>query len=300
MLPDLRSPPVLFAKNALMELIVPDDEERLFWMQVILPKGFRRISLDEVPFGEALQELSSNDLFGRSDPLVLDHLEKLKGKEKSSLQQAIEHARRPLLLASKSREGHFSRMKKERPIYDLSQEKAWEKEKRLQKIIYEALEIEKRRSKEAFVEDLLQRVGPDLPRLMLELKKIFIYTEEPLLERRMLELLVPYTRERLLWQWADEWIWKGSCRLEQEIDSDLFFPLLAVFRKELSNALHLIEGGSVSLPLKILQEKERKAKLWGKEKVVGGLMELFRIEFMAKDGIKSLGALLSTFAAKWV
>lgn len=129
---------------------------------------------------------------------------------------------------------------KEGVILDLSEEKSWEKEKRLAE---EAFFIAAKHGKKIFASEaslLVERSGMSLPLLRSEVEMAAVAAGmREVISRADIEAMPSLTQEPTLWKIAEAMVFEG--RFSQVAEGD-FFPFLPQLREQVRQALILSEG----------------------------------------------------------
>ncbi len=290
---------------------VSDDFERAKVIDLILSYisiPASRYSAADCDLRDCLDAMQSLSLLGES-VVVLDEVEKLSKKQLELLGNRLSSPAGYVLLGSRSKTAQLTAVvEKEGVVFDLLEEKPWDKEKRLaEQLVERAKNAGKRLSPEA-APFLIERLGADSALLESEIDKLICYTgERPLIGREDILAISPASRTATLWQTAEEVIWeRGEFPV---LDSSAFHGLIPALRNQLHLGLSLstlIEEKCPSdqwsryLPKlwpKTLEKRSSQAASLGTAYFRKGLEKLFEIELLSRSNSTQYRALLDLFRA---
>lgn len=269
------------------------------------------------PVGDLIQQLNTRPLFGSFALLFFDGVERLKKEEAEGLLYYLinpSHSSFLVLGASSSKilGEMYQKAKKEMVVLDLSDEKPWERQRRLaEELAEEAKKAGKTVSSEAAAY-LFEHVGLDMPGLCQELAKLVCFVgERPLIQKADAEKICVSRVELTSWQLSEKVIWgKESIGAEKKEDLSFILPFIGGLRYQLQIGLQLAElaqkGASGQEIARLLPQlrpqtldkylpivRQKKAAYFRK-----GLHALFELEFSAKSASIDLGTLFDRFLAK--
>jgi len=244
-----------------------------------------------------LGHLNTRSLFGGQSLAVVDRI------VKSDPLLAYLQAPNPeacLILASpamKPAADLYQKGKKEMVVLDLSEEKPWERQRRLQ----EWLLVEAKKEGKVLQSDalgyLFENVGPDMPGLHQEFLKTLCYVgERAAITLKDVQAISPQRSLATAWQLAEGVVW-GKEAVPEEKTSDVGFLLmfLGQLRYHFQTGLRLAEYLEKKLhPAEIarqfptlrshtLEKYVAGAKAQKKEYFRRGLTSLFELEFALKS-----------------
>lgn len=234
-------------------------------------------------FSDALELLETKGLFGPS-VVFFDGVDKLK---KGDLEALTKFVARPspfayLVLGSgKSCEPLYLAGKKEMVALDLSQEKPWEREKRLLSwLVGEAKKQQKQLSPDA-ASYLLQSVGPDRAFLEQELNKLLCYAADRTdITLKDIKAIGSSERSETVWQIAEALVWRGA-RIPDEFSAD--FGLISQVRMHLQVGAELSLGGSSLAKPYMVEKYGPTAERNGFAFYRDALIALFELELHLKN-----------------
>lgn len=234
-------------------------------------------------FSLVLELLETRSFFGTA-LLFFDGVDKLKKVELEALTKYLE---RPssfaylILGSSKSCEALYQAGKKELVLLDLTQEKPWEREKRLLAwLVSESRKNQKNLSPEA-AHYLLQSVGPDRAFLEQELNKLFCYVgARPEIALKDIQAIGSSDRTETVWQIAEALVWRGV-RIPDEFAAD--FGLVAQVRYHLQVGAELSEGSSSLAKSYMVEKYAPIAERHGFSYYRRALLALFELELHLKN-----------------
>lgn len=290
---------------------VPDDYERMAALQAILAyfKDRPHISLtgDDAGCRQIADALLSPTLFGGEPVVVLDEAEKMGKKELQTLADLA--VRSPLygylLCGTRSKTPLTPAFEKAGVVFDLTEEKPWDKEKRLvEQIAERAQNAGKRLASDAFPL-LFERLGSDMALLDSEMDKLICFVgARPTIERSDVFRISASSRESTLWQMAEEIVWEGE---NPAVDPAAFHGLVPAIRSQLQTGLKIAdllaahtprEEWKLYLPRlwpKILAKRSAQVTRLGRPFFKNGLDLLFQIELLSRTGAAHEEALLDFF-----
>lgn len=290
---------------------IPDDFERGTAIQAVLSHfpGKDRILLNgnEAVFRDLADALASPSLFGGDPVIVLDEAEKMGKKEISQIADLVAKSQifGTLVCGARSKAVLGPAFEKTGVVFDLTDEKPWEKEKRLAEEIGEkALAAGKRLAPDAMAL-LFERIGCDAAFLESEIDKLvcFIGTR-PTIERSDVYRISSMSRTSALWQTAEEIVWEGECPL---VDASSFHGLIPALRSQLQTGLKIAELAASNTPRdewsaflprvwpKLIEKRIAQVAKLGPRYFQNGLDLLFQIEVLSRTGTSHEETLLDFF-----
>jgi DNA polymerase-3 subunit delta len=291
---------------------IPHDYERICCCEdllkyVLTPDHiFRKFDGSDLNVVELIDHLGSQSLFGGEPVAWIENGEKIP---KGALQPLWPLSYGFLILSAKGKTPLSDLVEKEGVVFDLLNEKPWEKEKR----ILAQLEAKARSAGKAMDSSalslLLERQDLDAGLLEREMDKLICYTGDAR-QIRTEDVLAICTDAKSfsLWQTAESIIWEGR----GEVDDTQFHALVPALRGQLQlgakiasllaeNAPH--EEWNQALPKvfpKTLEKRTSAASRLGSNYFTRGLLALFDIELRSRTGSTHYGALLDLFRSKLI
>lgn len=254
-------------------------------------------------FYDALQ---SPSLFGGEAVVCVEEAEKLGKKDQESLlgQMSQKNFSGYLILTSRLKTPFFSAIEKLGVVLDLTEEKPWEKDKR----ILEQMNVRVQNGGKRLASDvaplLLERVGSDCALLDQEIDKLICFVgDRPTIERSDLFRITPVSRSETVWKIAEELVWEKN--LCDHVDS--FFALLPALRSQLALGLKITSLQSARYPRerwseylskiwpKTLEKRSAQAVKLGSSYFSKGLELLFEVERLSRTGSTHEEALFDLF-----
>jgi DNA polymerase-3 subunit delta len=307
------------ALNRVYLVAMPDDFERKRWLDLLVSlvaspdQPLLRLSVSDATLSELFTEIDSPSLFASEPVTLIDELEKLPKKQ---AQGFLDLLARPdlngyLILGSRGKSPLSSAVEKRGVIFDLCDEKPWEKEKRLTEQLFDrAKQAGKRLSYEA-LQLLLERVDKDAALLEGEIDKLICFTgSRPVIEPADVQQIAASSRTHTLWQTAEEMVWEG--KFTEKIDETSFHGLLPAIRSQLQTGFKIASliASKASMPEisarlpkvwpKILEKRASQAARLGSGYFQKGLELLFRIELLSRSGSSDLSVLLDWLRASLI
>ncbi len=204
----------------------------------------------------------------------------------------------------------YQKGKKDLVALDVSEEKPWDKERRLQEWLRdEARRLGKQLSSEVAAE-LLRHLGPDLATLHQELKKLTTFVgEKNILERKDVEAICGAKDLTTGWQLSETVVWKQPVALQDKIaDMGFLFPFLGQVRYHLqlgAQLADLIERKTAMQDLKKHFPSVRSLEKFipiaterGSRFFLNGLLKLYDFELLAKSAPLDLSIAFDIFQTR--
>jgi len=306
-------------------VLAPDDYERRIAIGAIvhyLPAEqasvVKRLSSDS-SFEAVLAELQSPSLFdcGRASLVVIDFSKEIKKREVESLGAYLAAPQRNcrLIIGASSKQNlaqFYSLIEKEGVIFDLSEEKKWEKEKRLSEGLQEKVRDAGKTIAADALSELLRRLDKDQATFDAEADKLLVFAGERREITKADVLAISSSSQAFnLWQMAEAYVWKQDLPGDSSLlDASHVQMLFSLMRGELRMGYKLKVLQSQGSPLheigsffpgvwpKALEKKREWAAFYSASYFRKGLIALFEIELLAKNGGGPAPILLDLFYAK--
>ena len=222
-------------------LAIPCDFERQLMAQKIVEMIHRTdpsahvLKFSEAPIEAVLSHLNSPGLFSKHAVAIYDPA--------SKDDKLIHYVQSPalgafLLLGSrdmKTLSDVYQKGKKEIVVLDLSDEKPWDRERRLQDWVLREAQAQGRRMDPAAAARLLELAGPDMPSLFQELEKIICYCgDKTQITEADVEAISEAHHQAIGWKLAEGVIWgKDGVPHERSCDLSFVLPFLSQLRYQL-------------------------------------------------------------------
>jgi DNA polymerase III subunit delta len=291
--------------------MVPDDYERRQAIQAILSHFQDRpqtvFNGEDAGVSKVADALLSPTLFGGEPVVVLEAAEKWGKKELQTLSELASGERTYgyLLCGARSRVSIAAAFEKAGVVFDLTEEKPWDKEKRLSEQIVERAESGGKRLSSDAIPLLFERLGSDAALLESEIDKLICFTgTRPMIERSDVFRISACSRELTLWQTAEAIVWEGE---SPPIDPASFHSIIPSLRSQLQIGLKISdllasntprEVWSSFLPRlwpKLLEKRSIETAKRRRSFFENGLHLLFQIELLSRQGSGREAALLDLF-----
>lgn len=204
----------------------------------------------------------------------------------------------------------YQKGKKELVAVDISDEKPWDKERRLQEWVREEARKAGKQLSSDVAAEMLRHLGPDLATLHQELRKLITFiAEKTVIERKDVEAICGAKDLTTGWQLAETVVWKQPVSLKDKIgDLGFLFPFLGQVRYHLqlgAQMADLLERKTASHELKKHFPTVRSldkfipiATQRGSRFFLNGLSKLYDFELLAKSASLDLGVAFDVFQAK--
>lgn len=293
-------------------LAIPDDYERARAAKILfsylLSEGSSPtlFSGSDLSMREVYDALQSPSLFGGESVVFFDEVEKLGKKDLSYLSEQIASLQFAghLILGARSKTTLVSAVDKSGIVFDLTEEKPWDKEKRIIEQMHLRVQNGGKRLSSDAAPLLLEKVGSDPALLDQEMDKLICFVgDRPTVERSDVLRMTPFSRLETLWKIAEEMIWEG---LQSSI-TESFYALVPLLRSQLQIGLKIIslhgcghpkEAWGDYLPKiwpKTLEKRSSQAVKLGPNYFRKGLELLFEIETLSRTGSSREEALCDLF-----
>ncbi len=252
---------------------------------------------------DILDAIQSPNLFAGESVVVLDEAEKLPKKNLLFLVDSIGTAFNGLfLIGARSKTALSTEIEKEGVVLDMTDEKPWDKEKRLAEQLAERAKNAGKRLDPAAALLLFERIDKDAALLENEIDKLICYTgDRSAIGKEDVLAISAASRTASLWQTAEEVVWEGKTG---SFDANSFHAAIPSIRSQLQLGLvlsTLIEENTPSdqwssyLPKiwpKTLEKRSSQAAQLGSRYFQKGLEKLFEIENLSRSGPVQFTALL--------
>lgn len=274
-----------------------------------------KIEAEEGVLAAVTEKLYSPSLFGGTPFILLDGIDKIKNHE-ALLKYVVRPVRGSFLLLGASSlkplTALYQQGKKEMVVLDLSDEKPWEKQKRVQEWVVKLARKEGKEFKGDALSELFARVGYEMTPLAQEVAKVCCYGgEKKSVELEDVKAVISSSLMATGWSLSEALVW-GSGKIEMAKTDDLafFLPLLGQIRYHLqlgAQIASLLDQNLSSQEIaahfpnlrsahfeKYKQEVQKKKRAY----FVRGLKALYEIEVYAKSSFLAPSLLLDLFVGK--
>jgi len=271
-----------------------------------------RLSGLESPLEQVKEELLTPSLWGGLTLVVYTEADKVKNN--AFLGDRFPPGAHLILGASgfKSVSELYQKGKKDVVALDLSDEKPWEKERRLQDWLLEQARLQQKTLNSDVVHYLMQHLGPDLATLDQELTKLICYVgDKPRIELEDAKAICG-TRDLFTgWQLAEKIVWERATALGEKLsDLGFLFPFIGQLRYHLQLGYRLAElvenkasPGDIKhhFPTLRPQQLEKfisQARVRRPSFFHRGLEALYHLEFASKSSPLDISVLFDLFQAR--
>ncbi len=281
-------------------VVMSSDQERASVLQKIL--------LQAIPLKHSLEKFSSDtecrvlvdallspSLFGGETVVYLDECESLQKKEAEKLSDFLEKnvLSGYLLLGSRGKTPLSKIVEKVGSLLDMSEEKPWDKEKRVVESVAEMAKNRGKRMASDAIPLLIECTNSDLALISQEINKLICYVGERLtIERADIFRLCKTNSEETPWQIAEEIVWEGKGSFDAAAFPALIFSLRAQLQLGLKITA-LIEAGIPSSEWtpyfpkvwpRTLEKRRAQAEMKGALYFRKGLDILYKVESLSRTG----------------
>jgi DNA polymerase-3 subunit delta len=264
------------------------------------------------PIETVLDHLNTRSLFGGCAAAILDPVPKED--------KLLHYITKPnhgsfLILGSpvmKSLSDLYQKGKKEMIVLDLSEEKPWEKERRLNEWLFKEAKSQGKTLQSDVTTYLFENIGPDMPGLNQELTKMICYVgERPVITLQDAKAISAPRSTATAWQLAEGVVWgKEFVPADKASDPSFLFMFIGQLRYHLQTGFHLAQylekktpPAEISKHFPTLRSHTFEKYLTGakqkkKEYFRKGLLALFDLELAAKSSALDTSLLMDQFVAK--
>ncbi len=257
-------------------------------------------------------ELRTPSLWGGLRAIVIDQIDKVKNLE--PFLKLLDSLAPDVILiflaaCAKSVSELYQKGKKELVALDVSEEKPWDKEKRLHQWLRdEALKEGKQLPSEVTM-GLIKDLGTDLATLYQELKKLLTYVgSKTIIEWKDAEAVCSIKDLSTGWQLAERLVWKSPIPMKDKIhDLGFLFPFLGQLRYHLQLGAQIADVLERKMAVPDLKKHfpsvrnlekfiplaaQRKSRFF-----LRGLLKLYEFELLAKSASLDLRVAFDIFQA---
>lgn len=292
-------------------IALADDCERSQVLQLLAQKvlpqdGMPQRFSPDCECRDLFDALQSPSLFGGDAVVLLDGCEALKKKDCEKISEFLEKS--PLcgylLLGSRGKTPLAKIVEKMGVTLDMSEEKPWDKEKRLTETVSDIAKKEGKRLSPDAIPLLFERLGMDIAMLTQEIFKLACYVGDRLtIERSDIFQMCAPTSNSTLWQMAEEIIWEGGGSFDPSIFPGIIFSLRPQLQLGLKITTLLEEGvppqeWTAYFPKmwpRTLEKRKEQAERKGSFYFKNGLDMLFKIESLSRTSSIQPEALFDLF-----
>ncbi len=265
----------------------------------------------ETKVRDVLDALNSPRLFGGEPIVVVDEVDKkLHDALSAWFKEPLGFGY--LFLGAKGKIGG-SFAEAQGVVLDLTEEKPWDREKRLVEKLQGMAKNAGMRLNPDAAHLLLERVEGDAALMAHEMEKLVCFAaDKQEITRGDVETVCKSNRNFTLWQIADDLVWERVFRAnEAEMsDASFFHGLVASLRQQLATGMKMCALRGAGVPLgewkshfpkmwpKALEKKAEMSARLGGAYFHKGLDLLFQVELLSKSGSLPTDALLDYFRIK--
>lgn len=263
----------------------------------------------DLNFSSIYDHLKTPSLFGGEPVALLDEAEKISKSQISELQKLLSLTFGYLIIGSRSKSFLSETVEKEGVVLDLLGEKPWERERRIQQQLEQAVKNAGKSVSSEALSLLLERHDLDAGVLEREIEKAICYVgERAYIDVNDIEAICSSNKSFALWQTAEQIVWEGIGAPNE----DFFHSLIPALRAQLQLGLKIAslldsdasrEEWNEALPKiypRTLEKRTPMAQRLGVRYFIRGLETLFDIELSSRTGSQRYGALLDFFRCKLI
>ncbi|MBN2479584.1 MAG: hypothetical protein JXA94_05090 [Parachlamydiales bacterium] len=287
-------------KVKLFLVVLPSSYERENVYDYILKKlahldlNIERFT-NEAKIDRIINNFQSISFFGGEPLAIIDDLSSYKKEDILKLNSFIKSNNVYLLIGSEKKDlSIYATIEKQGLVFDLSQEKIWEKEKRYADYILDKCSRAKKNISSVVIQSLIEAIGLDLSMIDQETDKLITYVgDKTTIELDDIRQICITNISQNMWHIAEELVWKNTSICTLHIDSNFFYSLLSSVRYQLQMGLKiavLIEENKINQLSKYfpkiypraLEKKKETAAIYKSTYFKNALKELFDIDLLSK------------------
>jgi len=307
-------------KNSSLEnlylIIVADDYERSqvinYSKHFFLKDGVSCTKFDgnDLSYQKIHEEVDSLSLFSQTPFFIIDNIHKLK--DLKSFSKLVENFKDGFFLLAapsiKGAEAIEKIIEKQGVIFDLSKEKPWEKNDRIEKMLFSKAKMKKVELTQAAHKKLLDKVGHNFALLDQELQKLILFTyEKKRIDHEDVEEIVQQLDELSTWQMAEDFVFEGKYPYLSSADIQLFtnavrrqlqlgFKMASLMKQNISP--HELKSHFPKLWPKLFEKRKSQVQSLSILYFKKALAYLFDAEIALRDEKISESAILDLFLSK--
>ncbi|MES2344681.1 MAG: hypothetical protein V4494_01925 [Chlamydiota bacterium] len=289
-------------------VVAPTEFERRKIVETIIeasaPDTQVRFDAIDVAIEKVIEELGTFSLFGKRPLTILDSLDKLK---KPAMEQLAAYLLKSfsssfLIVTATSLKGcqdFYEKIKKEAVLLDLSEEKPWDKEKRLREYLTKEAIAQEKTLDATLTAHLLKEVGFDMAALHGELFKLIAYAgSRSRITLDDAKAICTSHHSLTGWQLAENIIWDSALSLPPNIDASFLITLIGQLRYHLQVGMQIADGSIPYLKSSQAEKFTTHTRKYGAKYFRKGLEALFELELHAKSSGIAPDLLLEIFTTK--
>lgn len=263
------------------------------------PRVFQEISIDEL-----LHECNSPSFFEERTVIAVDFPNGIEKMEAMQLLKKIPQMQNVILLFSSSSKKGWQKVISFAEKEGVIVEPAGKKEDRMAQYVQAKAKQMGKILTPQITNMIVEKANKDFSLLVQECEKLFAYVGDKK-QISIEDLHIITSRDFALWEYVDKFLWAREFSSFSTIDESLFFPLVASFRKELRLGIRLCASikdpkilSSISLWPSLLSKRKKQALAYTERYFREGLIALFDVELLAKDGVSDYNALITYFLVR--
>ncbi|MFA6118763.1 MAG: hypothetical protein WC688_02490 [Parachlamydiales bacterium] len=309
-----------FEQFKIFLVVLPDNYEREKIFQYILNKiNIKKFNLTRCSKEDSLDQIiniyQSPSFFGGDPLIILGDIEEFSKDDIQKLNNYIKANNVNLIIGCQNKQSAsilYSTIEKNGVLLDLSQEKIWEKEKRLTNYVIEKCSKFNKSISSSVVSSLLEKTSLDFAIIEGEVEKLIIYVgEKNIIELDDVNSICYSNSMQTIWQIADDMIWGNLNFNSDNIDLNNFHLLISAIRYQLQLGYKIAElmenNRSDEIPIlfpkiypRALEKKKEIVSLNGTEFYKEALKALFEMDYLSKSINLHFLSLLDIFKSKLI
>jgi len=290
----------------MVAVAVADDYERNQLIDQVLAvfnSPDRVVRINTFEFTTVREALETASLFGGETIVVLDEADKLLKADVTKLQTLFPVTFGHLIVGAKGKSPLLGVMEH---VFDLLEEKPWDKEKRLHELVHTKLRSANVSISADATHLFFDRLDKDASVLENELDKLLCYIgDKKHIDADDVLAITSSTHTATTWHLAEEIVWEK--KLSEAVDETNFHMVTAAVRSQLQLGLKiasLLERNapqgewSEALPrvfAKTLEKRTAQAARFGSRYFSRGLIALFDMELRSRTGSSEFEGLFDWF-----
>lgn len=304
--------------SSLYLVVIEEEYERMLWMQQVAvafaPHAFAMytFSAKELSLVRLAEELQQRSLFVAAPLILVDGLHELSAE----IQRAWVHffsnlhvSAGALILGSAAKLNYAAVVERHGIVFDLSEEKIWEKEQRLKDQAIERVEKEQKKWAPGALEALFVRIEKKSAWVAQEVEKLLLFAQDRAeITSEDVQAISSSSLSYTLWQIAERMVWEKGWGGEEMEAGDLQ-GLIACLRTQMQLGVKIaslqqrsVQPSREHFPTiwpKVLEKRIQQTLQLGLGFFEKGLEVLFQVEWLSRSTSLSEKALLTLLRAKW-
>ena len=198
---------------------------------------------EKTSISKIINTYQSPSFFGKESFCIIDDVNTYSKNEILELTKFIKENKIFIILSSDSKtqiSNIYNQIEKKGVVFDLSQEKIWERQKRYSNFIYSKCLKENKSISTNVIEKMFEKIGLDFANIENELNELIVFTKDKKsIDIDDIDKICIKSNQSTIWQIAEEVVFKDISFEKMNIDQTNFSSLIAAIRYQLKFALKI-------------------------------------------------------------